>query len=140
MPMPDLKTILADAETIAVVGCSSDPSRTSHAIARYLQSTGYRIIPINPHFAECLGEHAYPDLQSLPDDIDIDIVNIFRNARYTANMVRMVVDYAETTDTKPAIWTQLGVSSPEAEALAKEADLPYVKNRCIMVEHRRLVG
>lgn len=138
--MPDLKTMLADAETIAVVGCSSDPSRTSYAIARYLQSAGYRMIPINPNCDECLGEQAYPDLQSLPDDIDIDIVNIFRNARYTANMVRMVVNYAEATDTKPAIWTQLGVSSPEAEALAEEADLPYVKNRCIMVEHRRLLG
>lgn len=138
--MLDLKPLLADAETIAVVGCSSDPSRTSYAIARYLQSTGYRMIPVNPNCDECLGETAYPDLQSVPDDIAIDIVNVFRNARYTADMVRMVVAYAEATDTKPAIWTQLGVSSPEAEALAEEADLPYIRNRCIMVEHRQLMG
>ena len=137
--MPDLHTLLADAQTIAVVGCSPDPSRTSHAIARYLQSAGYRIVPINPTCDECLGETAYPDLQSVPEDLEIDIVNIFRNARYAANMVQMAVDYAEATQTKPAIWTQLGVSTLEAQKLADDADLPYVKNRCIMVEHRQVL-
>ena len=136
--MPDLQHILDTATTIAVVGCSDNPARTSYAIARYLQSAGYRVLPVNPHVDEVLGENAYPDLQHLPDDATVDVVNVFRRSEHTADMVRMVIDYAEDTGTRPAIWTQLGVSSPEAEALADEADLPYVRNRCIMVEHRRL--
>ena len=135
--MPDLNATLADARTIAVVGCSDRPSRTSYAIARYLQEVGYRIIPVNPNIATCHGEHAYPDLQSLPDDVHIDIVDIFRNPAYTAEMVQMTVDYAEATGAKPTVWTQLGVSTSEAQRLAEDAGLPYVKNRCIMVEHRR---
>lgn len=138
--MPDLKAILADARTIAVVGCSPNPARTSYAIARYIKQVGYRMIPINPTCDECFGEKTYPDLQSLPDDVQIDIVNIFRNPRYTADMVQMAVDYAQATGTTPAIWTQLGVSTREAEDLAEAAGLPYVKNRCLMVEHARLLG
>ena len=137
--MPDLKTTLADAQTIAVVGCSDRPSRTSYAIARYLQEVGYRIIPVNPNITTCHGEPAYPDLQSLPDDVRVDIVDIFRNPAYTAEMVESAVAYAEATGTKPTVWTQLGVSTQQAQQLAEEAGLPYVKNRCIMVEHRRLV-
>jgi hypothetical protein len=136
--MPSLAQILRDATTIAVVGLSDKPSRTSYAIARYLQTVGYRVLPINPTINAVLGETAYPDLEHLPDDVDIDIVNVFRRAEHTADVVRMTRDYAEATGTRPAIWTQLGVSSEEAETLAEEADLPYVRNRCIMVEHRRL--
>ena len=135
--MPDLNALLADARTIAVVGCSDRPSRTSYAIARYLQEVGYRVIPINPNIVTCHGEQAYPDLLSLPDDVRVDIVDIFRNPAHTADMVRMAVDYAKATGTQPAIWTQLGVSTSQAQRLAEEAGLPYVKNRCIMVEHRR---
>jgi|SRR5690606_16727952 len=137
--MPDLKHILETARTIAVVGCSENPARTSYAIARYLQTAGYRVIPVNPNIDACLGETAYPDLQSIPDDITVDIVNIFRHPQHTADMVRMTIDYAEKTGTEPAIWTQLGVSSLEAEALAEGAGLPYVANRCIMVMHRSLI-
>ena len=90
--------------------------------------------------AEGLGETAYPDLAHLPDDLAVDIVNVFRRSEHTADVVRMTRDYAEATNTDPVVWTQLGVSSPEAEALAEEAGLPYVRNRCIMVEHRRLPG
>ncbi len=135
--MPDLKATLADARTIAVVGCSDRPSRTSYAIARYLQEVGYRIIPVNPNITTCHGEPAYPNLESLPDDVHIDIVNIFRNPAYTAEIVQMAVDYAEASGTKPTVWTQLGVSTNEAQRLAEDAGLPYVNNRCIMVEHRR---
>ncbi len=135
--MPDLKATLADARTIAVVGCSDRPSRTSYAIARYLQEVGYRIIPVNPNITTGHGEVAYPTLESLPDDVKIDIVNIFRNPAYTAEMVQMAVDYAEASGTKPTVWTQLGVSTNEAQRLAEEAGLPYVKDRCIMVEHQR---
>ena len=137
--MPDLHTTLSNARTIAVVGCSDRPSRTSYAIAHYLQDAGYRIIPVNPNISTCHGERAYPDLQSLPDDVQIDIIDIFRNPAHTAEMVQSAVAYAEATGTKPTVWTQLGVSTQEAQQLAEDAGLPYVKNRCIMVEHRRVL-
>ena len=137
--MPDLKKTLETARTIAVVGCSDRPSRTSYAIARYLQEAGYRMIPVNPNCEDILGERCYPDVQHIPPDVQLDIVNIFRDPAHTAAMVADVRDRAEATGVQPTTWTQLGVSSPEAKAMAEEAGLPYVENRCIMVEHRRLV-
>ena len=134
----ELKDILESAETIAVVGCSDRPDRTSYAIARYLESVGYRVIPVNPNHSECAGNQCYPDLLSIPDDTRIDIVDIFRNPRYTAEMVEIAVERSERTGERPVIWTQIGVSSREAEQIAREAGLPYVKNRCTMVEHSRL--
>ncbi|GIV59439.1 MAG: CoA-binding protein [Rhodothermaceae bacterium] len=137
--MIDLQQTLATAHTIAVVGCSADPRRTSHRIARYLQRAGYRILPVNPNYEEVLGEPCYPDLQHIPKETQLDIVNIFRRSAHTADMVRQVVQWQAETGQTPVVWTQLGVSSPEAERLARQAGLPYVKNRCIAVEHGRLV-
>lgn len=136
--MADLKPILESAKTIAVVGCSAREVRTSHKIARYLQDAGYRMIPVNPNYEEVHGEQCYPNVQSVPEAIDI--VDIFRAPQYTAEMVRDVLERIEETGERPVIWTQIGVSSPEAEKLAQEADLPYVKNRCLMVEHGRLLA
>ena len=135
---PDLQSVLETAETIAVVGCSATPTRTSHKIARYLQARGYRIVPINPNYDEVLGETCYPELPSVPTDVTIDIVDIFRRPEHTADMVRSAIEQVEQTGERPVIWTQLGVSSSEAEELAAEAGLPYVRNRCIKIEHDRL--
>jgi hypothetical protein len=135
---PDLRTVLDDAHTIAVVGCSGRSTRTSHQIARYMQSRGYRIVPVNPNYDEVLGETCYPDLPSIPTDIEVDIVDIFRRPAHTADMVRTAIERMEQTGERPVIWTQLGVSSTEAEELAAEADLPYVRNRCIKVAYDRL--
>lgn len=135
---PDLASILESAQTIAVVGCSATPTRTSHKIARALQERGYRIVPVNPHYDEVLGETCYPDLPSIPADVEIDVVNIFRRPKHTADMVRSALDRVDQTGQRPVIWTQLGVSSPEAKTLAEEAGLPYVRNRCIKVESDRL--
>ena len=99
----------------------------------------YRIVPVNPNHEEVLGETCYPDLMSVPADAGIDIVNIFRNPRYTEAMVRDAVALSEATGTQPLIWTQLGVSTPAARETAERARLPYVANRCIMVEHARAV-
>jgi len=137
---PDLKSLLTGARTIAVVGCSDRSSRTSYAIARYLQEMGYRILPVNPNIEAVHGERAYPTLQRLPDDVEVDIVNIFRHPSHTLQMVEMAIAYAEARGTQPAIWTQLGVSTSAARQRAEAAGLPYVQNRCIMVEHARLVG
>lgn len=137
---PDLKSVLDTAETIAVVGCSDNPSRTSYAIAQYLQNHGYRIVPVNPNVDTVLGETAYPDLPSIPQDVAVDVVDIFRAPQHTADMVRTAIERSEATGRTPVIWTQLGVSAPEARSVAAEAGFPYVRNRCIKVEHARLIG
>ena len=137
---PDFRTVLDTAETIAVVGCSATPTRTSHKIARYLQERGYRMVPVNPNYDAVLGETCYPDLPSVPADIEIDIVDIFRAPKHTADMVRSAIERVKQTGQRPVIWTQLGVSSSQAEELAAEADLPYVRNRCVKIEYDRLLA
>lgn len=138
MTTDDLRDALLSARTVAVVGCSPRGFQTSHQIARYLQNAGYRVVPVNPHHEEILGETAYPDLQSIPDEVAVDIVNVFRRSEYTAGVVRDAVERATRTGHLPLVWTQLGVHSPEAETLAEKAGLPYVANRCLMVDHRTL--
>ncbi|PEN13722.1 CoA-binding protein [Longibacter salinarum] len=131
--MSDIPSILREADVIAVVGLSGRPQRTSHQIAKNLQQAGYRIIPVNPNYDEVLGEPAVASLQDLPDE-SVDIINVFRAPEHTAGVVRDAIEYAGRTSRTPVIWTQLGVSSPEAESLAKDANLPYIRNRCIAVE------
>ena len=136
---PDPAAVLRDARTIAVVGCSPRASQTSHRIARYIQGAGFAMVPVNPYHGEILGETAYPDLVSIPDDVVVDVVDVFRRPEFTADVVRDAADRAERTGQRPVIWTQLGVSSPEAARLADEAGLPYVTDRCLMVDHAALV-
>lgn len=132
------KELLTKAKTVAVIGCSGKSHRTSHHIAQYLQDNGYRIIPVNPEYEEILGETVYDSMQDIPGDIQIDIADIFRNKKYTAEMVGQVIERSQTTGNKIAVWTQLDVSSDEAKQKAKEAGLPYIENECMMVEHRKL--
>lgn len=136
--MPDIPAVLRNAETIAVVGASPRSGRTSHVIAQYLIAQGYTVIPVNPHRDTLFGVPCYPDLQSIPSDQRIDIVNIFRRADKTAGVIRDLVERIDETEERPVVWTQLGVSSNEATRLIQEADLPYVHERCIYVEHGRL--
>ena len=133
----EIRAILEAATTIAVVGCSNRPARTSYAIYIYLKANGFVVTPVNPNHSECDQDKCYPDLLAIPSETRIDIITIFRNPRYTAEMVEIAIQRSRMTGEKPVIWTQLGVSSPEADQLAREAGLPYVKNRCIMVEHSR---
>jgi predicted CoA-binding protein len=133
----DFHTLLRDAETIAVVGCSPRPSQTSHRIARYLQGAGYRVVPVNPHHDELLGEPCYPSLLAIPEDVALDIVNVFRRPHFTEGVVQDAADRAARTGRRPTIWTQLGVHAQEAQRLAAEHGLPYIANRCILVEHAR---
>ena len=134
----EIKSILENAKTIAVVGCSPRSWRTSHRIARYLQDAGYRTLPVNPYHKELLGEPCYPDLQSIPDDVEIDIVDIFRRPEFTHRVVLDAIERAALTGHKPVIWTQLGVHSQEAQLTAEEAGFNYVANRCVLVEHGRI--
>lgn len=132
----DPAALLRQARTIAVVGCSPRPTQTSHRIARYLLEAGFEVIPVNPHHEELLGRRCYPDLASIPDDVVVDIVNVFRRPEHTPSVVTDAVARAQRTGQRPAIWTQIGVHHPDAAEAARAADLPYVADRCIMVDHQ----
>jgi predicted CoA-binding protein len=123
--------LLDQAKTIAVVGLSGRRSRPSYGVAEYLQSTGYRIIPVNPRETEVLGEKAYPDLASVPEPIDI--VDIFRRPEF----VPEVVDEAIRVGAK-AVWMQEGIVHEEAAQRARAAGLDVVMDRCILKEHQKL--
>ncbi|MEM8601766.1 MAG: CoA-binding protein [Bacteroidota bacterium] len=135
----DLRAVLTNARVIAVVGCSPRGSQASHRIARYLQGAGYRVVPVNPHHETLLGEPCYPSLTAIPPGIVLDIVNVFRRPVFTEGVVADAVARIETTEQRPVIWTQLGVHSADAEALAEQEGLPYLADRCIMVDHMHVV-
>lgn len=137
---PDTKEILQNARTVAIIGCSANKYRTSYHIASYLKENGIRIIPVNPNYEEILGAKCYSKITEVPADKKIDIIDIFRDSKYTAEMVRDVVEWSEKTGQKPVIWTQLAVSSDEAKSLAGQNNFPYVENQCIMVQHDRLAA
>ena len=130
-----IKGLLEDSRTVAVVGVSNRPERDSYRVAAYLQRAGYRMIPVNPVVEEVLGQRCYPDLAAIPTDVDIDIVDVFRRPEF----VPEIVDEAIARGAG-AIWLQLGISHPEAERRAAEAGLEVVSNRCMKVEHGRLMG
>lgn len=136
----NIADILRNAKTIAVIGCSRSRHRTSNQIASYLQDTGYKIIPIHPDYDEVLGEKAYDSVTDIPEDMGVDIVDIFRNSKYTADMVDEIIEWVESTGNKPVVWTQLGVSSDEAREKAEGAGLTYIEEKCMMVEHRRFMN
>ena len=131
-----LRETLRSMTTVAVIGCSPRAFQTSHHIARYLQEAGLRIVPVNPHHDAILGETAYPDLASIPHEVEIDVVDVFRRPEFAEGVVRDAAARAEATGRTPLVWTQIGVHSDAAEAAAREAGLPYVADRCLMVDHR----
>jgi uncharacterized protein len=133
MPLnnPDvIKRILNETKTIAVVGLSSDPSRPSYSVTRYMQSKGYRIIPVNPNEREVLGEKAYDRLEDVPEKIDL--VNIFRRAEEAGQFV----DQAIALGVK-AVWMQDEVIDHVAAQRAVEAGLDVVMDDCILRQHIR---
>lgn len=129
----ELRRVLTDARTIAVVGLSEKPERDSNEVARYFQERGYRIVPVNPALKEVLGERSYPSLSAIPGDVRVDLAVIFRRS----DAVPPIVDEAIARHV-PAVWMQLGVEHPEAAAKAKEHGLFVVQNLCSMATHRRL--
>ncbi len=127
-----IRSILASAKTIAVVGASPKPWRDSGSIALYLAGKKYSVYPVNPKYTEVLGMKCYPNLASLPEKIDI--VDIFRNSSDAGP----VVDEAIETRAQ-CVWMQLGVINERAAARAESAGLKVVMDRCIAVEHRALM-
>lgn len=140
LPLSSEKSItewLQQSKTIAIIGLSSNPWRTSNHIGNYLLQRRFDIIPINPNEEEVFGIRCFDSILDLSNEKEIDIVVIFRNKTYSADMVREIAEWSNRTGQKPLVWTQLDVSTSEAESIASDAGLPYVINRCIMVEHRR---
>jgi hypothetical protein len=123
--------ILKNYKTIAVVGLSSNPRRPSFGVAQYIQSAGYRIIPVNPNETEVLGEKSYPRLEAVPKSQHIEIVGIFRRSEN----IPPVVDGAIAIGAK-IIWMQQGIENQNAAAKARAAGLFVVEDACIFIEHR----
>ena len=129
--------ILRSYRIWAVVGCSSDPSRPSYGVARYLLANGYAVVPVNPNETLVHGKTAYRDLRSVPVDprARIEVVDLFRRADAVLPHVEEAIEIGAK-----AVWMQLGVWSQEAAELAAHAGLLVVMNRCPAIDHPRLVG
>ena len=127
----DLKQLLTDATTIAMVGASSNPDKTSHGIMQKLQRAGYRVIPVNPKETEVLGERSYPSLVDVPERIDI--VDVFRRAEDAP----AIADDAVKIGAK-ALWLQTGIVSEDAAARATKGGLMVVMDACIGATHSLL--
>jgi predicted CoA-binding protein len=122
-----LKELLEGAITIAVVGLSDKPDRTSYMVSEAMQAKGYRIIPVNPNAETILGEKSYATLRDIPEPVDI--VNVFRRSEHTPPVAEEAVAIGAK-----ALWLQLGIANEEAASIAKDGGLFVVMDRCIKVE------
>ncbi|WP_214756597.1 CoA-binding protein [Exiguobacterium sp. s157] len=129
-----LKQWLTEAKTIAVVGVSTNPNKTANQIADYLILQGYTVIPVNPTLETWNGRKVYPTVESIPGRVDI--VDVFRRNEYLAGVAEDAVRHGDVG----LVFNQLGLTSPDAERIARDAGLDYIENRCIYVEHARLLG
>jgi predicted CoA-binding protein len=135
--MPDDTTetarrLLDEAKVWAVVGASDRPSRPSNGVMRTLLDQGYTVIPVNPNCDEVHGQQSYPDLASIPKDVDIDVVDIFRRSELAGQHVDEAIDQGAS-----AVWLQLGVIDEDAADRARAAGLDVVMDRCPAIELRR---
>ena len=127
----ELRSILGEARTIAVVGLSSKPHRDSHEVAEYLQRKGYRIIPVNPNETEVLEEKAYPSLLDVPEKVDV--VDVFRRAEYTPEIAEQAVRIGARV-----LWLQDGIVNEDAWRIAQEGGVDVVMGVCIRRTKNRL--
>lgn len=121
-------------QRVAVIGCSTTPGKDAHEIPKYLQAHGYTVVPVNPTADEVLGRPAYDSLAEVEETIDI--VDVFRPSDEVAGIVEAAL---ERDDVK-VIWTQLGIVDTDAARRAETAGLQFVQDRCMKVEHQRLIG
>jgi hypothetical protein len=129
----ELRSIIGEARTIAVVGLSSKPDRHSHEVAAFLQERGYRIVPVNPNEREVLGERAYASLPDVPADVAIDVVDVFRRAEETPAIARQAVAAGASV-----LWLQDGIVNDEARRIAEDAGLTVIMGVCLKRTTRRL--
>ncbi len=128
-----LRRILAQAKTLAVVGLSASWYRPSFFAAKYMQEHGYRIIPVNPAYEFVLGERCYPELAAIREPVDV--VDCFRRAEEMPALAREAVAIGAKV-----FWMQLGLDNAEAAAIASAGGLDVVGNRCVKIEHARILG
>lgn len=126
-----VERILRTYDTITVVGASADPAKAAHTVPAHMMRHGWRIIPVNPRGGELLGTTAYPTLADVPEQVGL--VDVFRPSPATPDVARQAVAAGAS-----ALWLQLGIASAEARAIAEEAGLLYVEDRCLVIEQRRL--
>ena len=129
----DIRRILDNNRTIAMVGLSAKWHRPSYFAAKYLIDHGYRVIPVNPNYEEILGEPCYPDLASIPTQVDV--VDLFQRAELTPDYARQAVEIGARV-----LWLQLGIVNDEARKIAEDGGLDYVDDRCMKIEHGRIFG
>jgi predicted CoA-binding protein len=129
----ELRSMLGDARTIAVVGLSSKPDRHSYEVAAFLQERGYRIVPVNPNEREVLGERAHASLAEVPSDVAIDVVDVFRRAEETPEIARQAVAAGAKV-----LWLQDGIVNDEARRIAEDAGLTVIMGVCLKRTTRRL--
>jgi len=128
-----LRRILKTCKTVAVVGLSAEWHRPSNFVAKYLQSHGYRVIPVNPRYDSILGEKSYARLEDIPEPVDL--VDVFRRTEDVLPIAHSAVAIGAS-----CLWQQIGVVNREADAVARAAGLDSVMDRCVKIEHARLFG
>ncbi|HEY7207973.1 MAG TPA: CoA-binding protein [Gaiellaceae bacterium] len=127
----DIRPVYSQTKTIAVVGASSDPEKPAHAVPAYLQSQGYRIVPVNPRVTELFGERGYPSLADV--DLEVDLVEVFRPPGETPEIAAAAVALGAST-----LWLQLGIVSEEAAEIGDAGGLTVVMDRCMGIMHGEL--
>jgi len=132
-PTDELRRLLQDTRSIAVVGLSDNPARPSHRVSGYLQAAGYRIVPVNPGIAQVLGERAWPDLDSVPGELDM--VCLFRRSEEVPPLAEAAVRRSARS-----LWMQDHVVHAPAAHMAREAGLVVVMNDCLLRRHQQLLG
>ena len=130
----EIKNILENTKTVAIIGCSPKAEKDSNKVAKYLQDHGYRIIPVYPKEEEILGEKVYRSLSDIPNEIQVDMVDIFRKP----DVISEVVDEALQRDDVKFIWTQLGLVNNDAAKKAESGGLQVVQSHCTKIEHMAL--
>lgn len=135
----ELRDILKTTKVIAVVGLSPNEVRPSHFVGRYLSLRGYRVIPVNPGHGgkELFGETIMPDLQSIPSDIPVDMIDIFRRSDAVPAILEEALEHLPSLR---SVWMQIGVKNDSAAVRARENGLNVVMDRCPKIEHQRLFG
>jgi predicted CoA-binding protein len=126
-----VERILTSYDTITVVGASAAAAKAAHSVPAHMQRHGWRIIPVNPHEDKILGEPVHRTLADVPEQVGL--VDVFRPSWQAADIARQAVAAGAT-----ALWLQLGIASAEARAIAEDAGLLYVEDRCLVIEQRRL--
>lgn len=131
--IPGIRRVLAQCRTIAVVGLSAHWYRPSNFAAKYMQDKGYRVIPVNPSYTEVLGQRCFPDLLAIGEPVDM--VDCFRKAEDIPPIARQAVQIGAKV-----LWMQLGIRNEDAARLALDAGLDVVMDRCVKIEHARILG